>query len=182
MLDIHNSGRFGPIRQFNDVVLSSSQTLTFTGITQYVPEAAPREFYEYIAFCGSYPSTPIDSAKFEFVVVNPILDGAVDWNLWGWFRGIEVENNVPHFTVLGKNYPNPFNDITVIPVSLSKNCSASLRIYNLAGQLMETLVDGQMPGGHHNISWDASLYASGIYFYKLQAGDYVTARKMNLVK
>jgi hypothetical protein len=89
---------------------------------------------------------------------------------------------LPSATFLGQNYPNPFNDITVIPISLSKNCIVSLRIYNLVGQLVKTLLDEQMPAGRYNVSWDASQYASGIYFYKLQVGDYVTARKMNLVK
>ncbi|MBD3170214.1 MAG: T9SS type A sorting domain-containing protein, partial [candidate division Zixibacteria bacterium] len=56
------------------------------------------------------------------------------------------------------------------------------KVYNLAGQLMETLVEGYMQAGHHSVNWDASTYSSGVYFYSLTAGDFSQVKKMTLVK
>ena len=108
-------------------------------------------------------------------IVNMSWDDAE----WGERGDMDI---LPSVTALGQNYPNPFNANTVIPFDLASDGNVSLRVYNLAGQLVETLVDGQMSAGHHTVDWDASTIASGVYFYKLQIDDYVTTRKMNLLK
>ncbi|MBD3168673.1 MAG: T9SS type A sorting domain-containing protein, partial [candidate division Zixibacteria bacterium] len=89
---------------------------------------------------------------------------------------------LPFATMLHGNYPNPFNAATVIPFDLTIEGSVSLKVYNLAGQLVETLVDGYMNAGSHEIIWDASVISSGIYFYTLKTGGHTTTKKMNLLK
>ncbi|MBD3169861.1 MAG: T9SS type A sorting domain-containing protein [candidate division Zixibacteria bacterium] len=90
--------------------------------------------------------------------------------------------SVPTSTALLSAYPNPFNASTTIPFEIAESANVTLKVYNLAGQVVETLVDGQMDAGQHVATWDASAVASGVYFYKLETGDYSTTRKMNLVK
>jgi hypothetical protein len=89
---------------------------------------------------------------------------------------------LPTVTALHQNYPNPFNASTTISFSLAEHGNATLRVYGLDGRLVATLVRGQMEPGEHVISWDASEVSSGVYFYKLTAGDYIDAKRMMLIK
>ena len=84
--------------------------------------------------------------------------------------------------MLGNNYPNPFNPTTSIEYSLPQSGEVSLIIYNLLGQEVAKLVSGEIESGYHKVTWDASNFSSGIYFYRLQAGDFVQTRKMVLLK
>ncbi len=89
---------------------------------------------------------------------------------------------------LEQNYPNPFNPLTVIRYSLPKSgtryaVSVQLKIYNMIGEEVATIVDGMKEFGNYSVSWDASSYPSGIYFYKLDvAGLGSDVRKMILLK
>ena len=78
--------------------------------------------------------------------------------------------------------PNPFNATTTIMYSLPEGGKVSLGVYNLRGQLIAALIDDYQGAGEYDVIWDASDYSSGVYFYKLQAGDFVSTKKMNLLK
>lgn len=106
---------------------------------------------------------------------------AVPWS-GEWLDRPDDMKVVPLVTSLGDNYPNPFNSVTNIPLSLATEANVSLKIYNISGQLVETLIDGFMEAGTHDIKWDASEYSSGIYFYKLKTGDKVVTKRMTLLK
>jgi hypothetical protein len=86
-----------------------------------------------------------------------------------------------HFQ-LSQNYPNPFNPRTMIHYQLPVNGRVRLSIHDLLGREITTLVDRQMPGGNHQVIWDATDRPSGIYYYRLQAGNYQAVKKMILVK
>jgi len=95
--------------------------------------------------------------------------------------------NVPANFSLDQNYPNPFNPTTNISFALPSDSKVSLNIYNIMGQKVKTLVDGITKAGTHTVTWDGTneqgeSVASGIYFYKLSAGDKVITKKMSLVK
>ncbi|MBD3170403.1 MAG: T9SS type A sorting domain-containing protein [candidate division Zixibacteria bacterium] len=90
--------------------------------------------------------------------------------------------NTPVDFALNQNYPNPFNAQTTITYTLAGNSDVKLEVYNLLGQKVATLVDGYQNAGIHAVNWDASEVSSGIYFYKLDAGDKVLTRKMSLLK
>ncbi|MCH7820039.1 MAG: T9SS type A sorting domain-containing protein [Candidatus Marinimicrobia bacterium] len=83
---------------------------------------------------------------------------------------------------LSQNYPNPFNPETVIEYSIPFRSEVNLIIYNLRGEEVAHLIDERKPAGSYTVKWDASNMASGIYFYRLQAGDFVRTRKMLLLK
>jgi len=83
---------------------------------------------------------------------------------------------------LSQNYPNPFNSTTLIKYSLPKDCHVNLGTYNILGQKVASLVDGKQRAGYKIARWDASSFSSGIYFYRLQAGNFVQTRKMVLIR
>ncbi len=83
---------------------------------------------------------------------------------------------------LGQNYPNPFNPSTDIEYQIPKQAYVTLKVYNLLGQEVATIVDEHKQPGVYHVRWDASRLPSGIYFYKLNAGDFRQTKRMVLVK
>lgn len=83
---------------------------------------------------------------------------------------------------LAQNHPNPFNPVTNISYSLAVSGNVSLIIYNLLGNEVARLVEGVMPAGEYTTTWNASNVSSGIYLYRLQAGEFVQTRKMILLR
>ena len=97
--------------------------------------------------------------------------------------GVEDEQRlIPQSFVLKQNYPNPFNPVTTIEYFLPRSSEVLLTVYNLRGEEVARLLKGTMPTGNHRVIWDASNVSSSIYFYRLQAGDFVHTRKMVLLK
>lgn len=83
---------------------------------------------------------------------------------------------------LGQNYPNPFNPSTTIEYSVPKDAAVTLKIYDVLGKEVATLVNEQKPTGTYIVNWNASNFSSGLYFYKLTAGEFTQTKKMFLVK
>jgi hypothetical protein len=99
----------------------------------------------------------------------------------------EEENLRPHSFELFQNYPNPFNPTTSIKFSLLKSGHVILDIYNILGRRVLTLVNEELPAGYKLVTWDGkdnsgNEVASGVYFYKLKAGDFSETKKMILMK
>jgi|WetSurSiteA1Bulk_404760.scaffolds.fasta_scaffold05387_4 hypothetical protein len=93
-----------------------------------------------------------------------------------------VENNPPTVYSLDQNYPNPFNPSTKISWQLPVGCSQTLKIYDVLGNEVATLVDEYNPAGKYEVEWDASSYPSGVYFYQLKTDEYISTKKMILLK
>ena len=83
---------------------------------------------------------------------------------------------------LSQNYPNPFNPSTTIAFDLPKSSDVTLKIFNILGEEVTILVSNRLSAGSYSYEWDASNLASGVYLYRLQAGDYVKTRKMVLMR
>jgi hypothetical protein len=97
--------------------------------------------------------------------------------------GIKTKNdNLPKIFTLKQNYPNPFNPSTNIEFSISKTEFVTLKIYNLLGQEVTTLVLDKLTPGNYKYTWDAADFASGIYYYKIQASDFVQTKKLIVLK
>jgi hypothetical protein len=88
----------------------------------------------------------------------------------------------PSSNSLFQNYPNPFNPITTIEFDLPKSSELTLKIFNILGEEVATLLSASLLSGSHSVQWDASNLASAVYLYRLQAGDYVETRKMVLMR
>jgi endo-1,4-beta-xylanase len=96
----------------------------------------------------------------------------------------EVERTgiVPDEYALSQNYPNPFNPTTAVSYQLSAISVVRLKVYDILGNEVATLVNGERGAGTHRVVWDASGLPSGVYFYRLQAGRFVETKKMILAK
>jgi hypothetical protein len=97
--------------------------------------------------------------------------------------GITSNNSaIPKVYSLYQNYPNPFNPVTNIKFDIPKNSNVKLTVYDALGREAALLVNSTYEAGSYNVDWNASSFASGIYFYRIEAGDYVKEMKMVLVK
>lgn len=100
----------------------------------------------------------------------------------GYVGIIQNETFVPNKFSLSQNYPNPFNPVTNIKFSLPKLSYVNLAVYDVTGKVVAELVNRQMDAGSYTANFDASLLSSGVYFYKLTAGDFTDVKKMMLLK
>jgi len=92
------------------------------------------------------------------------------------------ELNLPSGYMLEQNYPNPFNPTTQISFTLPRRTDIRLEIFDPTGRLVETLAEGSYPAGEYSVEWNGTDHASGVYLYRLTAGDQVESKKMVLVK
>jgi len=176
-------GQYGPINLRENIYVPAD-SFGIDDITQHVPGDAPGGDYVFVAYVGDYPNTIIDSSYFYFT-----KSGSVSCEMAGWFEGDEwqkesdlAESNLPSAYALSQNYPNPFNATTTIQYQLAEDGQVVLDVCNLFGQKVATLVDGRQGAGYKSVSWDASSVSSGLYFYRLSAGDYTETRRMMVVK
>ncbi|MDY0082964.1 MAG: T9SS type A sorting domain-containing protein [Ignavibacteriaceae bacterium] len=95
---------------------------------------------------------------------------------------VEVESVLPKKFSLEQNYPNPFNPNTTIKFELPKDGFVSLKIYDILGNEITTLVNEEKPTGRYEINFDASALVSGVYIYKLESAEYISTKKMLLLK
>jgi hypothetical protein len=98
---------------------------------------------------------------------------------------VDVEDNIneiPEKFSLDQNYPNPFNPSTTIKYSIPKQSNVALKVFDVLGSEVATLVNKEQSQGNYEVEFDGSDLTSGIYFYRLQAGDYVQTKKMILLK
>ena len=93
-----------------------------------------------------------------------------------------INGIIPDNFILMQNYPNPFNPTTTISFSLPYKSFVSLKVFDLLGREVATLVNEQKPAGTYTQKWNAQNFTSGIYFYRLQAGNYIETKKLILLK
>ena len=125
---------------------------------------------------------------YDTVQVN-VSDGR-DITTHEWYLLVEGERlapftkltSLPKTFALKENYPNPFNLSTMIRYQLPVDCYVRLEVYDLLGRKVATLAEGEQEAGYRSFTWDASKVSSGIYIYKLTAGDFTQVRKMMMVK
>jgi len=94
----------------------------------------------------------------------------------------KYSDNVPKNFILYQNYPNPFNPTTIINYSIPKTSFVSIKVYNVLGKEIQTLVNDQKSAGNYKIEFDGSKLASGIYIYRMQASDFIGIKKLILLK
>ncbi len=108
--------------------------------------------------------------------------GAAGWVIT-WIKDVfKLRGEIPTGFQLSQNYPNPFNPTTTIEFALPHSGFVTLKIYNILGEEVATLVSEKLTAGKYKYEWDAGGLASGVYLYRIQAGDYVEAMKMLLLR
>lgn len=91
-------------------------------------------------------------------------------------------NTIPKVYALEQNYPNPFNPTTTIKFALPKSSTVKIIVYDVLGRIVTQLVDGNYNAGVHSVVFDASKIASGVYFYRIKAGNFDAVKKLMLLK
>ena len=132
----------------------------------------------------SFTDKNVVSGKYYYRLNQIDFDGTSEYS-----KEVEVSVNAPAVFALQQNYPNPFNPATIIRYSIPADQHVRLNIYNLLGQKVVTLIDGVQKAGQHEVNFNASNlpagrqgFASGLYFYKLEAGENSSIKKMILMK
>ncbi len=145
-------------------------------------------------------ATSADSATFEFKAARYNLNAVLAEGSFGIHNtklvkkllqdaianfnpsSVEVENGLPKDFNLSQNYPNPFNPSTTIKFEIPKESEVTLTIYDALGKQVAVLVNQTLAPGIYKYTWNSANFSSGIYFYKLTAGNFTSTRKMMLIK
>lgn len=181
-----------PISQdsiFKVVVIDAWGTMTLPGGASYealrikevktvngVPEAAHYSFQSTNGAQVNMQASDPNAADFGIIDID-----WYDWNL-PFITDIEQVSEIPSDFELSQNYPNPFNPTTSIRYSIGSRQTVTLKVFDVLGNEVATLVNEEKAGGTYKVDWNADNLSSGIYLYRLQAGDYLQTRKMILLK
>ncbi|MFN2372569.1 MAG: T9SS type A sorting domain-containing protein [Cyclonatronaceae bacterium] len=146
-----------------------------------------RRYYRYITPLDVADPNDIlwpDSDELDLIVWRPGED--LDFPVppsYGLTSNIgENIREVVNTYALYQNYPNPFNPTTNISYTVPQSSDVRIDVYNVLGQRVATLVNARMNAGTHSVQFDARSFASGMYLYRIQAGDFVSTRQMMLIK
>ena len=162
------------------------------GVTRYALEYAPDSLFQF----GLTDSSITDTTKVIRGIINNVryFWRVRAYNPTGWgpfseigrfnvtYTSVATERPLPREFILSQNFPNPFNPSTRIEFGVPRAGHVSLELYNMIGELVATLVDGEKAAGYHQIAFDGTRFASGMYFYRLVADQVVLMKKMVLVK
>jgi hypothetical protein len=149
---------------------TSPGSVNFHGVTDYLAFTWP------LNYDLSYTNTTLKQGGTDG---KPV--GSLQW----WSNIVDVKNKkttVPNVFVLEQNFPNPFNPTTKISYSVPKSGFVSIKIYNMLGQEVATLVSGQIQPGNYVATFDGRKFASGVYIYRLEAGSTSITKKLVLLK
>ena len=133
--------------------------------------------------------TTSEKSDYSFVDNSDLNPGKISYRLkqvdfdgrFSFSKIVEVELAPAEF-VLNQNFPNPFNPTTQISYQLPVNCFVSLKVFDMTGREVATLVNREEQAGFHTATFEASNVATGIYFFRIQAGDFVSMKKLILLK
>ena len=114
-------------------------------------------------------------------IIEAIMEAVEAANITTGLKIRSYEKNPTTFS-LGQNYPNPFNPSTRISFEIPSQSFVSLKVFNLAGREVTTLVSEELEAGRHTQTWNASGFTSGVYICKLQAGDFRESKKLIMQK
>lgn len=125
----------------------------------------------------SFADNTVTSGKYLYRLKQLDIEGGYNYS-----EAVQVELGIPDQYKLAQNYPNPFNPATVISFQMPAGAYLSLKVYDAIGNQAAVLYDGFHEAGNFKVTFDASRLSSGIYFCKMQAGDFTETKKMILLK
>ncbi len=171
------SGIYGVIQQlhgsFNDIYSKEISLLADSAVT-VVDTFVCAETDSVVAWAFNLGTISVKDVDFWFDAVHLIDLGKI--------VGVEEKDALPTVYALNQNYPNPFNPTTVISFALPKTSDVQLSVYNILGEKVTELVNTKMVAGNHTINFNAGNLASGMYIYRIKAGNFVSVKKMMLLK
>jgi hypothetical protein len=158
---------------------------SFGDISASENDTSSTNFNIYYADGFTPDSTHNNPVQFDFLVYSnglPFWESSVDFASTVVSIDDDEVIGIPNQYSLSQNYPNPFNPVTMIKYQLPMTSDVNLSIYNLLGQKVANLVNKKQQAGYHQVEWDASGFASGVYYYRIEAGEFQDVKKMILIK
>jgi hypothetical protein len=162
-----NAGANAGIAKFTDLTENFSQSAHISTIDG-LPVGSL--IWDDVKFAGY--SSPAD---YREVIARYVALG-------GSMTGVKADPGVVQDFTLSQNYPNPFNPATMIRYGIPYRSRVRLAVFNTLGQQVAVLQDGEQDAGRHEVKFDGSVLASGVYFYRLQAGSFTQAKKLLLLR
>ncbi len=193
MVTLPNGRQYGPVTWFT-VNIPQKAAETVVPLNQIVPSYAPHGKYYYSMHLGDYPESLVSDS---FVFTK--LAGSADemdgdefiWDPDDWesfmtpiiFEEDEDDEAIPSQFTLSEAWPNPFNAVTSMTLTLPTRATAHVRVYDITGRYIATLLDGMQQAGKHQMAFDASDLASGVYVVRAEVdGRFTQFRKLVLIK
>ena len=171
------SGIYAVVQQnhgsFSDIY-SKEISLLADSMVSVVDTFVCSETDSMVTFAFNLGTASVKDVEFWFDAVHLIDVGEL--------VGVEEEEAIPTVYALRQNYPNPFNPTTVISFALPKASDVQLSVYNILGEKVTELISNKMVAGNHSVNFNATNLASGVYIYRIQAGSFVSVKKMLLLK
>jgi hypothetical protein len=177
-----DSSIYGPLLGPVTVTIPAS-TMIARVRTQTIPASAPLGVYHYNAYAVVAGDTSQDSFMFGKLGAGGLGIGAGGWtNTGDDFDEVEKPLITHNSALITSLHPNPFNLSTTLSFKLQAANHVTLKVYDTAGRLVTTLVDGWREAGDHEVTFDGSGLSSGLYFVRMQAGKFAAVQKMMLLK
>jgi hypothetical protein len=194
----HGDGVSGALQTTGTITLSQEGNFTFNGAAPQVTSTLMPDTLNNLTI--NNPDTVVLSQE---TLINGVLrlmagifDNSIPFTLgptaWISYEGGNLLNpytaiggraaEIPREFALFQNYPNPFNPTTTIRYDVSRPGLVQVKVYDLMGREVTELVNDQHPAGSYSIIWNAQGFASGVYYYRITAGDFVSVRKLVLMK
>ncbi len=180
-------GKMDTVRVTNNGTTVLVVTSVETGRSEFVPgrtsftigagESDTLSVWFYPGAVGAYLDTLVMTTNAPGGTEEVILTGVGESTV-----AVDAEEVLPQSYVLEQNYPNPFNPETEIRYGLPEGGRVVLRVYTMLGEEVSTLVDAEQPAGWHTVSFGGTELSSGLYLYRLEASDFVSIKKMILLK
>ncbi len=169
-----------------DLYISGAQHVINGSMQSFGSTLRGGKTYTFLASDSAVSDKPlciIQSASMENLTVTGFFNNHVPFTVTTTVTGVEKESETPKSFSLSQNYPNPFNPTTQITYTIPKNEIVTLKIYNILGQEVATLINNEeKSAGTYTATFNGSSLASGTYLYRLQAGNFISTKKMILMK
>jgi hypothetical protein len=178
---------FSGITEKNDVILNWI-TATEVNNQGFEIQKKTNGEYERIGFVEGHGTTTelqnytfrdksVNAGSYYYRLKQMDFDGSFEYS-----GEIAVEVSQPADYFLSQNYPNPFNPSTTISYALAEDIDVSLKVFDILGNEVATLINENQPAGAYDVSFDAGNLSSGVYYYTLQAGEFTSTKKLMLMK
>ncbi len=182
------------LTSFNATITDGSVTLNWSTATELnnlgfdIEQSFDNNIFNKIDFVSGYGTTTetkiytytisnTSTSKQYFRLKQIDFDGSFEYS-----SAVEVEGFAPKEFSLKQNYPNPFNPSTKIGFTLPLESNVKITVYNLIGQKVTEIVNSKFSAGNHSVDFNATELSSGIYLYKIEAGNFTSVKKMQVMK
>lgn len=172
----------------NDVVLNWTTATELNNLGFEIQRKGKDDSYQSVAFISgkgttteineySFTDKTVDAGSYTYRLMQKDFDGT-----FAYSQEVEVEINLPLDYSLDQNYPNPFNPTTIIRYAIPADDFVSIKLYDVLGNEVTTLVNEQKQAGRYEMLFNASNIASGVYYYQINSGSFTQTRKLVLMK